>query len=34
MTWVAGSRMICAGMVLQRVTVKQERNATILKVME
>jgi DNA repair exonuclease SbcCD ATPase subunit len=34
MTSVAGSRMIRAGMVVQLATVKQERNAAILKVIE
>jgi hypothetical protein len=34
MTLVAGSRMIRAGMAVQLATVKQERNATILKVIE
>jgi hypothetical protein len=34
MILVAGSRMIRAGMVAQLVTVKQERNAAILKVIE
>jgi chromosome segregation ATPase len=33
-TLVAGSRVICAGMVVQLATVKQERNAAILKVIE
>jgi DNA repair exonuclease SbcCD ATPase subunit len=31
---VAGLRVICAGMVVQLATVKQERNAAILKVIE
>jgi hypothetical protein len=34
MILVAGSRMIRAGMVAQLATVKQERNAAILKVIE
>jgi hypothetical protein len=34
MTLVAGSRVIRAGMVVQLATVKQERNVTILKVIE
>jgi hypothetical protein len=34
MTLVAGSRMIRMGMVVQLATVKQERNAAILKVIE
>jgi hypothetical protein len=34
MTLVARSRVIRAGMVVQLVTVKQERNAAILKVIE
>jgi chromosome segregation ATPase len=34
MTLVAGSRVIRAGMVVQLVTVKEERNAAILKVIE
>jgi hypothetical protein len=34
MTLVAGSRVIRAGMVVQLATVKQERNAAILKVIE
>jgi hypothetical protein len=34
MTLVAGSRVIHAGMVVQLATIKQERNATILKVIE
>jgi uncharacterized protein involved in exopolysaccharide biosynthesis len=34
MTLVAGSRVIHTGMVVQLATVKQERNATILKVIE
>jgi hypothetical protein len=34
MTFVAGSRVIRAGMVVQLATVKQERNAAILKVIE
>jgi ATP-dependent Lon protease len=34
MTLVPGSRMIRTGMVVQLATVKQERNATILKVIE
>jgi hypothetical protein len=34
MTLVAGLRVIRAGMVVQLVTVKQERNAAILKVIE
>jgi DNA repair exonuclease SbcCD ATPase subunit len=34
MTLVAGSRVIRAGMVVQLVTVKQERNVAILKVIE
>jgi hypothetical protein len=31
---VAGSRLIRAGMVVQLASVKQERNATILQVIE
>jgi hypothetical protein len=34
MTLVAGSRVIRAGMVVQLVTVKRERNTEILKVIE
>jgi hypothetical protein len=34
MTLVAGSRVIRAGMVVQLAVVKQERNATVLKVIE
>jgi hypothetical protein len=34
MTLVAGSRVICAGMVVQLAMVKQEQNAAILKVIE
>jgi hypothetical protein len=34
MTLAAGSRVIRAGMVVQLATVKQERNAAILKVIE
>jgi hypothetical protein len=34
MTLVAGSRVIRAGMVVQLATVKRERNAAILKVIE
>jgi hypothetical protein len=34
MTLVAGPRVIRAGKVVQLVTVKQERNAAILKVIE
>jgi hypothetical protein len=34
MTLVGGSRVIRAGMVVQLATVKQERNAAILKVIE
>jgi hypothetical protein len=34
LTLVAGSRVIRAGMVVQLVTVKQEQNSTILKVIE
>jgi hypothetical protein len=34
MTLVLGSRVIRAGMVVQLVTVKKERNAAILKVIE
>jgi seryl-tRNA synthetase len=34
MTLVAGSRVICAGMVVQLAMVKQERNTAILKVIE
>jgi hypothetical protein len=34
MTLVAGSRVIRAGMVVQLATVKQEQNASILKVIE
>jgi hypothetical protein len=34
MTLVARSRMIRAGMLMQLVTAKQERNAAILKVIE
>jgi hypothetical protein len=34
MTLVAGSRVICAGMVAQLVMVKQERNTAVLKVIE
>jgi hypothetical protein len=33
-TLVAGSRMIRAGMVVQLATVKQERNAAILNIIE
>jgi hypothetical protein len=34
MTLVARSRMIRAGMLMQLVTAKQERNAAILKVLK
>jgi hypothetical protein len=34
MTMVAGSRMIRAGMVARLATVKQERNAAVLKVID
>jgi hypothetical protein len=34
MTLVAGSRVIRVGMVVQLATVKQKRNAAILKVIE
>jgi hypothetical protein len=34
MNLVAGSRLIRVGMMVQLVTIKQERNAAILKVIE
>jgi hypothetical protein len=34
MTLIAGSRVIHVGMVVQLTTIKQERNAAILKVIE